>query len=419
MNAVELLVYNAVKRNAVLKRLIRDIYQRITVVVTCSWMRRFSSQYQIDAREKCFFGYYDKSPWSHDDRYFLAHHFDIPLRMPLKSDTVEIRCYQGNEYSVLGKTYAWNWQQGAMLQWVGQSHCVLFNDYSGMQHIARIVGRNGNEVKILHKPIAALSADGTYAASYSFERLRYCAPGYAYMNGNDPHINDPAPSGDGLWFVDVESGAFKLAVSLSEISAFAPEASMSGSYHYINHAAFSPSGSKVVFFHRWQLPNREWTRMFTYDRRDGKLYLFDTSGMVSHFTWRDEDHILAWARLPERKNDAYVLFTDGSKERIIIGEDLFTSDGHPSFSPDKRYILMDTYPDRARVSNLILYDSNVNDREDIAKLYNPFCYNNDLRCDLHPRWNRTGTAVAFDAVYSGTRSLCTIQLDSKRYVSKN
>jgi hypothetical protein len=39
----------------------------------------------------------------------------------------------------------------------------------------------------------------------------------------------------------------------------------------------------------------------------------------------------------------------------------------------------------------------------------------DLRCDLHPRWNRTGDAICFDALEttSWTRQLHVAYLDFK------
>ena len=34
----------------------------------------------------------------------------------------------------------------------------------------------------------------------------------------------------------------------------------------------------------------------------------------------------------------------------------------------------------------------------------------DVRCDLHPRWNRSGTAITFDSVHEGFRGVYEIQL---------
>ncbi len=34
----------------------------------------------------------------------------------------------------------------------------------------------------------------------------------------------------------------------------------------------------------------------------------------------------------------------------------------------------------------------------------------DWRCDLHPRWNRSGTQVSFDSVHTGDRQVYVVDL---------
>lgn len=36
---------------------------------------------------------------------------------------------------------------------------------------------------------------------------------------------------------------------------------------------------------------------------------------------------------------------------------------------------------------------------------------NDIRCDLHPRWNDTGSAVSFDSTHEGYRGIYMIDLE--------
>ena len=48
--------------------------------------------------------------------------------------------------------------------------------------------------------------------------------------------------------------------------------------------------------------------------------------------------------------------------------------------------------------------------EIVAKVFSPFKYDNDTRCDLHPRWNHAGDKVCFDAVFEGHRGLYVIDV---------
>src|SRR5262249_45999624 len=126
------------------------------------------------------------------------------------------------------------------------------------------------------------------------------------------------------------------------------------------------------------------------------------------------DNILAYARI-RGTGDRYVLFKDSSENVEVIGQSYFDSDGHPSYSPDKRWILTDTYPDRFRICRLVLYDTQTNRGYDLAKLRSPreFAsprFETNWHCDLHPRWNRKGDTVCFDAAYMGRRSLCTMRV---------
>ena len=48
----------------------------------------------------------------------------------------------------------------------------------------------------------------------------------------------------------------------------------------------------------------------------------------------------------------------------------------------------------------------------IAKVFSPFKYDNDTRCDLHPRWSRDGKKICFDGTFEGSRGLYIVNLDN-------
>ena len=37
----------------------------------------------------------------------------------------------------------------------------------------------------------------------------------------------------------------------------------------------------------------------------------------------------------------------------------------------------------------------------------------DVRCDLHPRWNRKGNAITFDSTHEGFRGIYRVELTEK------
>jgi len=413
MNRLERLVYDSVKRDPRVKRVIRDTYQRVCDLVP---VPRQQLPAGTVVREGFFFGFHDKCPWSATDEYLLAHRVLIPLRMPGPDDVVGVGFFSGEDwlqFTPLATTRAWNWHQGAMLQWVGKSAYVLFNDYDGKRHLARVVDLRGRVQAVLPVPIAALSPDGRRGVSYDFARLRGSPYAYAYANGEDPEQDKLVATSHGLSLVDVQSGVQQLLFSVADIAQIQPEPSMRGAFHYFTHCQFSPSGARVKFFHRWlQNGYVRWTRMVGYDLQSGDLWVAPTSGMVSHVAWRDDDYILAYARTREL-DDGYYLFRYGTDDFEPVARTTLTSDGHPSFSRDGRWILTDTYPDRWRARHLILYDTQTNKRLEVGSFYSPRAYvgrtlRDILSCDLHPRWNRANTVASVDSAHTGTRSLCTV-----------
>ena len=102
----------------------------------------------------------------------------------------------------------------------------------------------------------------------------------------------------------------------------------------------------------------------------------------------------------------YYLLQDWAKSYKRLWPTLF-GDGHPSYGPDGR-VITDTYPDRRRVASIYLLEEGKQETPVLARVFAPFRYDNDVRCDLHPRWDRSGNAVCIDSVYEGKRELYVI-----------
>ena len=379
-------------------------------------VKKVVSNYRIVNRQGYFFGFHDKTPFSFDNALLLAHKYNSEDNVkPKPWEQVELGYFSGHDYlefRAITKTHAWNWTQGAMLQWVGGEKNFIYNDFNGREHVATMMDISGNIIKQLPLPVGAVSGNGRRAISYNFARLRKGMPGYGYANVVDPDlaINIPDSEDSSLKLIDIHRESISTLFSVADIAAVEPDQSMENAFHYFTHCLFNPSGNRFVFFHRWLINNnRRYTRMISSDLNCNEIYIFPTSGMVSHIAWKDDRHILAYARTKEY-NDKYYLFKDQSDDFEIVGEKHFTSDGHPQFSPDGRYILTDTYPDRFRRQHLILYDYHNDKRVNVASLQLPIKFMREARCDFHPRWNRDGTMICFDSAHTGKRSLCTIDL---------
>ncbi len=410
MNTLERYIYNKIRFSPRIKKSIVGLYQRLFLIVR---IKKIQSDYNIVTREGYFFGFHDKCTWSPDNKFLLAHKYKNDLKMPTASEKVEIGYFIGKdqtEFIALETTRTWNWQMGSMLQWLGNTNNIIFNDFDDDNHISKVIDIKGKLLRKYSKPIAAVRSDGNYALSHSFIRLRKAAPAYGYANSDDNSASENISNDDGIYLLNLKNGKSKLLFTIFDISEVEAENYTKDSYHYFTHCLFSPSGKRFAFYHRWlEKNNQTWTRLFTCSLDGADIFKFDFSGVVTHLAWQDDKHLLAYG-YKKSVGDHYYLLDDKTDNYKIIGKNLFTSDGHPQFAPNQENFITDTYPDRFRRQYLIRYNVNSKKRDDIAVIKSPLAYVGNIRCDLHPRWDRTGKSIAFDSSHTGKRSLCTIRL---------
>lgn len=130
--------------------------------------------------------------------------------------------------------------------------------------------------------------------------------------------------------------------------------------------------------------------------------VLNDSGFMSHFIWRDPSHILAYCKTTPQGKPGFFLLHDGpDRHTEQIAEDVVTSDGHCSYSPDGRWILYDTYPDANRNQHLYLYDVASRRRIELGAFQSPRQYKGEWRCDLHPRFSCDGRRVVIDSPHGG------------------
>ena len=130
---------------------------------------------------------------------------------------------------------------------------------------------------------------------------------------------------------------------------------------------------------------------------------------MAHRLGRDGNHILAYAGDRSGNWDFYVQ-TDQSTEMEPLGEMMPDEDVYCSYSPDRQWVVNDTYPDDEGLRTLMLYEVATDRRIDIGKFYSPAPETSQLRCDLHPRWHRDGTQISFDGVHEGSRQIYLVDV---------
>ena len=361
----------------------------------------------FDVAEKgkhCYFGYYDKSPLNTNSSYAL---FLKVLKDAKEGDEAEVCVYDmlQKKHRTIGKTRTWNWQQGAMEQWIDEK-TVSYNSYDETKKDYKAVRVNieTGETSATARGAYFYNKTFTKYLSLNFYRLDRFAKGYGYSFDVDCMELDK----DGIWEVNVESNESRLILSLSDVMAFEPKA-YTRCQHYINHVAYCPDERYVIFIHRWQVKGGEFvSRLLKYDQKDKKLRALLDNGHVSHYCWKSSRELMIYATNEKNEKGYMVVDIDTGKNYLLEG--LPIEDGHPTYSKDGKWVVTDTYPNHHRNQYLFLFNTSEKKLYKVDKLYSPFKYFNENRCDLHPRWSMDNKYVLVDNTAKGLRTLKIYQV---------
>ncbi|WP_373277965.1 TolB family protein, partial [Amphibacillus sediminis] len=211
-----------------------------------------------------------------------------------------------------------------------------------------------------------------------------------------------------IWYVNLENGRTKEILKYTDFYNFETRQEMMDAEHKINHIMINPSGNRFMVLHRWLKGNQKFTRLLTVNIDGTGMYNLSDDNMTSHCCWKNDDEILGYAR-KQSSGNGYYLMKDKSQKFKQLWSEVLTIDGHPSYSPDGKHIVTDTYPNRARIGTV--YVGNEDKIEKVARVYAPFKYDNDFRCDLHPRWSRNGNKISIDSTFEGKRCLYIIDIE--------
>jgi glycosyltransferase involved in cell wall biosynthesis len=355
------------------------------------------------------FGYYDKSPWDATGERLISLHVPFADRHPLVCDeaSIELTHFATGEVKSIATTRAWNLQQGCRLQWLGPdfSSRIIYNDFRDGYFVSVVKEVESGDEQVFERAVCDLSKDGTTALSLDFERLHLFRPGYGYDRGEHFATPEMFPKDNGIWRTNLETGALSLIISLAQIAEDIGDPASRISATRFNHIMINPSGDRFMFLYRWKKDEAESTRLYTANMDGSDLCCLAKDGLVSHATWKNDDELLAWAFQKDRGEHFYLIRDRSTETPEIVGKGVLTEDGHPSYSPCGRYILTDTYANRARQRRLIVYDTQEDTACVIGAFYAPFRYGGETRCDLHPRWKQDGKQICIDSAYEGTRQV--------------
>lgn len=450
-----------------------------------------------------FFGYFDKSPRSSNGQYVLAHRAHFHGRRVRAEDAVAVGVFDTHvtppRWHFLATTRAWNWQQGAMLQWLGGSKnrdggLVIFNarrDFSSGGGFGSIVmdWREQRVVRELPHAVYSISPDGRWAACidpgwlHSFtEDEGYGYPPAAVEGKGEEGEEKKHSNHAGLRIMEIRTGRSRLVLPIRSLRRYRPwslehgasaaaAAHFSAGLHFVNHAQWSADGRRIGMLHRWIASKRRqskfktrfvalqvWPDDVAAEARTLRLaaapllpqtqslWAFDTGERgASHFQWRPAmrepcapsvvyppaavyTSTLILTLPTESGAEAYLIDTAQRTARRVV---LTGRDGHPTISPDGRWLAMDSYRNELGVVDMCAVDAALRDAPVVRRaadaaaaaasvavlpaqtprvalapllkwrrfepLRRHFTVLEDVRTDLHPRFSPDGRSISVDA----------------------
>jgi hypothetical protein len=362
-----------------------------------------------------FFGYYGICPWNQSGRYLLSLQTSFQDHMPDRDEPAVIGLVEATtgKFSAVGRTSAWNFQQGAMLHWnpLHPESEVIYNDRRGNEIISVILDVNTGRIRQLPRAVSAVSRNGRHALSLTYGRMGRLRPVVGYAGVEDPNPAAPHPDNDGVFLLDLTTSETRLIVSIRQVYEMlqADHPELTDRHMWFNHTVFNRTDTRFLFLARTRGPDRRLqTGMFTANLDGSDLRQVIPYGKsVSHFDWRNDKEIVATFNL-RGQGAVHVLFTDGRNDYQPLGGGRLDFDGHCTFAPDRRWLATDRGNSRKLTRSLLVYDLQRDRCTTLAELdmRDRQFLSGDLRCDFHPRWSRTGDAICFDAIDpAGTRQM--------------
>lgn len=394
--------------------------------------------FKSDESEVYFYGYYTNKQIHTNDNIVLCHH--------VEKDTGFVRVgffdfRNTSKFQVIGKTNAYNWQQGSQLQWLDNDK-VIFNNLEKNRVFSEIRSVDG---KLLEKSGAFYAINQNIIAEIDYNRHAIYRKAYSY--NIVPKINSIGLNfKDYINIIDL-SGKFKRKIFAEEIFTKLNTVNFDQiDYNTFEHLQFSPDSLKLAFLFRLKLKSGSLkTYLCSYDRSLNSIKIWNVkSTRITHYNWINDEKIIAWCGSPTSANwlndllsssplirkplkTFYKMISFGDSEKgnskisglftgdsykvvtsnaIIESLKFPNSDGHPTYMSTIDGYLTDTYPDSNFVQKLLILDrlgnvlfiDKIKSDPDIARSSN--------RCDLHPRLSKSEKLISIDfSEFKGTRGI--------------
>lgn len=366
-----------------------------------------------------FFGYIGQCrtiPWNASGRYILSLETDFQDRMtePNEPATIVLLDTQDNYKPIpVAETRGWNFQQGTMFYWnprapetqfffndrdpaTGKVFCVLYDIADGLP------GKRLHEFKFDDTPVGngGVAQNGAHFLAINYARMARLRPVTGYPGANDWTVGVNAPADDGIFIIDVETGAKRLLVSFEKLrDTLAPtHPGIADKPLFINHTLWSRDDSLIYFYARGEFETKERVNVPFTIRPDGSELTPLTAFIGGHPEWLSGHELIGSAKFGGENKRQVVYDVKAAAITRAFGEaDTFPDpEGDISLSPNGEWLANGFR--KGGVTRYVIYGVNTGAVRNVTGFAQTGYTTGELRVDPSPCWNRESTAILFPSL---------------------
>ena len=378
-----------------------------------------------------YFGYIGQSrtiPWNANGRYMLALQVGFQDRLPGANDPADVCLLDTRDnyaIRVVDQTRGWNPQQGTMFYWNPEhpETQFFFNDRD--QKTGKIFtvlfditadggkGKRLREYRFDDTPVAngGVAQNGGYFTAINYGRMARLRPVTGYAEAFDWTKDVPAPKDDGIYRVDVNTGAKKLIVSFAQLKEALRDLdpNIEQRHLFINHTLHNRNNDLIYFYCRADFENQPQGKRvnspFTV-RPDGTALTRHDTFIGGHPEWE-------WgSRIIGSHGDKQVVY-DAAQKKIVEsygGKDVFPNpEGDVAFSPDGSWFVNSHR--EGEHHHYTFLDMKTRRTVKSPPVFLSTWRSGPLRLDPAPCWNRRSDAIVVPGIApDGTRQMFLLEI---------
>ena len=396
-------------------------------------------------------GFHDIRPFNKiNNNLILLHRYPLnTLGFKINSERehkVDICLWDINKTSIekIDETDLWSWEQGSRLQWLN-STTLIYNKSKNQKDSSIIYDFLNKKKTDLETSIYSINKGGLIL-SINYARLWKYWKSYGYKNLSnlDLNIHRKKPENDGIFLSDL-NGSKQLFLSIEKAVEICGLKNLDKEF-FLCHPTFNPAGNKFISLLRYFNDSGALISYLISTDIEKNTNTIIAREKVSHFEWISENEIIVWCRNLNNKitnlrnnsfleknvfpvikkflsfskasfknkilsNYYYIINVDNPSNPKKITNKLLNEDGHPQISPNKRFLITDTYADKNGYLKLFLLDLKTDQVYKIGQFkIADYLVKNKLKYDLHPRWDNSGKLINFDSSHLGSRQNFVIDI---------